>query len=726
MSNNYYAEEERLGKAYDARLMRRLLQYIKPYRKLFLITLALSLFVTGAELTMPYITKTVVDRFLTLPAAIVQGPLDPQMMSALEPAEPTPLGNDQYLVDLARLTASLRTSLEGAGKLKSERYLLINGSHAGTHELEIVQAHPQLFQQAGSIYWLSEKDLNRLPPRELLALRAPAVAGIERFALLLLGLLLMRLLFSFAQVYLLQLSGQWVMRDLRREIFSHLMRLPMRFFDTNPVGRLVTRATNDVAAINEMYTSVLVYVFKDVLLIGGILIIMFGLNWRLTGLVLLLAPLMGWISFEFRKRAREAFRQFRIKLAQLNAYLQEGISGMNIIQIFTSERRSFQRFSKINTEEYQANLRQIYIYAIFQPLMSQMRSVAVALLIWYGGLGIVSGSFTLGAMVAFFTYIDMLFQPIIDLADKYNILQGAMASSERIFLLLDRPRERYEGQHIANFRGQVEFRDVWFAYHDEDWVLRGVSFTVAPGERVAIVGPTGSGKSTIISLILRLYEVQRGQILIDGVDIRELDLHALRSQMAVVLQDVFLFASDILGNIRLQSEEISPEKAMEAARFVQADQFIHRLPQGYQTEVQERGATLSAGERQLLAFARAVAFDPKILVLDEATADIDSQTEHLIQRSLRAMLSGRTSIVIAHRLSTIRESDKILVIHQGKLLEQGTHEELLARRGLYHALYTLQFAETGSPSSARAAEINGTADVIQDQVPTTQDTNVKA
>ena len=627
MSTSYYAEEERLGKAYDARLMRRLLRYIKPYRGLFLVTLALSSIITAAELTIPYITKTVIDHFLT----------------------------------------------------------------------------------------------------------PPNLTAIQIAILVLLGLLVGRLLFSFAQVYLLQLTGQWIMRDLRGEIFAHLMKLPMRFFDTNPVGRLVTRATNDVAAINDMYTSVLVYLFKDVLLIGGILVIMFNLNWRLTGLILLLAPLMIWISFEFRKRAREAYRQFRIKLAQLNAYLQEGISGMAITQIFTAERRSFARFSKINTEEYQANLRQIHIYAVFQPIMSQMRSVAVALLIWYGGIGVVSGNFTLGALVAFLSYIDMLFQPIIDLSDKYNILQGAMASSERIFLLLDRPRERYQGQRVPNFQGQVEFRDVWFAYHGEDWVLRGVSFTVAPGERVALVGPTGSGKSTIISLILRLYEAQKGQILIDGIDIRELDLQSLRSQMAVVLQDVFLFASDILGNIRLQSERISPDKAMDAARFVQADPFIRSLPQAYATPVQERGATLSAGQRQLLAFARAVAFDPKILVLDEATADIDSQTEHLIQESLRAMLRGRTSIVIAHRLSTIRESDKILVIHQGKLLEQGTHEELLAKQGLYHALYTLQFVETGSPTTAAAEMIETSADATgpdQDggdsHSPTAQETKVKA
>lgn len=595
----YAWEEEKLGQAYDAGLMKRLMRYVRPYRGLFVAAIVLSLLVTGTELVFPYITKIVIDRYM-------------------------------------------------------------------------------------------------LPSQSL----EQAVAGIGQFALLFLGLLLARLLFSFIQVYVLQYTGQRVMYDMRTQIFAHLMKLPVRFFDKNPVGRLVTRATNDVAAINEMFSAVLVYLFKDAFLIVGIFAIMFQLNWRLAGLILLLTPLLVWITFEFRKRARDAFREVRRKLAKLNAYLAESISGMRIIQLFVREQGSFREFSQINDEEYQANMRQITIFAVFQPLIGLLRAVATALILWYGGFGVVGGVFTLGSLVAFVSYIEMLFQPISDLAEKYNILQGAMASSERIFLLLDEPEERYLGKRLLPVKGRIEFRDVWFAYvpqpqSDADWILKGVSFTVESGERVAIVGPTGSGKTTIISLLLRLYEIQKGQILLDGVDIQELDLESLRSQMAVVLQDVFLFSGDVLGNIRLQSEKIPTERAIEAARFVQADAFIQELPDRYQTEVKERGATLSVGQRQLLAFARAVAFNPKILILDEATANIDSKTEHLIQGSIGRMLEDRTSIVIAHRLSTIRHSDKIIVLHRGRIVEEGTHEQLLATKGLYHALYTLQFAETG-------------------------------
>lgn len=585
---SYHWEEEKLGAAYDSALMRRLLTYVRPYKKLFAICLGLVAVITACELALPYITKIAIDQYI----------------------------------------------------------------------------------------------------------RPGQLRGLYALTALFVGILVVRLFASFAQVYLLQLSGQKIMQDMRTQIFDHLMKLPIKFFDKNPVGRLVTRATNDVAAINEMYASVLVYLFKDVFLVLGILAIMIQLNWRLGVLILVLAPLIAYATWEFRKRARDAYRDFRRKLAKLNAYMQESISGMRIIQLFAQESRSYKTFQSINQEEFEANMRQLMVFAIYQPIIHLMSAVAVALIIWYGGGGVIQGIFTLGSLVAFLSYVEMLFAPIRDLAEKYNILQSAMASAERIFMLLDeKPEDPGKGRVLPRVEGAIEFRDVWFAYEDEDWVLRGVSFKVNAGERVAIVGPTGSGKTTIISLLTRLYDIQKGQILLDGVDIRELDIHFLRAQLAVVLQDVFLFSGDVLGNITLQSDKIPKERAIEAARFVQASSFIEQLPHGYSAEVKERGATLSVGQRQLLAFARAVAFDPKILILDEATANIDSQTESLIQESLKKILRGRTSLTIAHRLSTIRESDKIIVLYKGVVVEQGTHEELLARRGLYHALYTLQFAE---------------------------------
>ncbi|MCX6092891.1 MAG: ABC transporter ATP-binding protein, partial [Candidatus Bipolaricaulota bacterium] len=392
---------------------------------------------------------------------------------------------------------------------------------------------------------------------------------------------------------------------------------------------------------------------------------------------------------------RAAFREVRRQIARLNAYVQESISGIRIIQVFVQEAAANRRFLAINKAKYDADYRQIVMFAIFRPLMSFLSSLAVALVLWYGGLRVLGGGLSLGALVAFLQYVRMLFDPVVNLSEGYNVLQAAMASAERIFLLLDEPRESVGGgKTLEHLEGRIEFQNVWFAYSGEDWILKDVSFTARPGERLAIVGPTGSGKTTIIRLLLRMYPIQKGTILVDGIPIEDYDVAYLRSQMAVVLQDVFLFSGTVMDNIRLRSD-IPEEKAIEAARFVSAD-FVEQYPDGYATEVKERGATLSVGERQLLSYARAVAFEPKILVLDEATASIDSHTENVIQASLKRIQQGRTSIAIAHRLSTIRESDRILVVHQGEIVEEGTHDELLRGGGLYAALYNLQFGEGAS------------------------------
>ncbi len=680
MDHSHY-DDEVLGKAFDLRLMRRLMGFLAPYWRLFVVCVLLILLLTGIQLGLPYITKIAIDEFLTLPDAIVTLPAPPAAGVLID------LGGGHYLVDMRKVDPGTRERWDSSGAISPGRYLFVADGSAGA---EVVAEYPDRFTSVPGGYIASDSDLRGLPPDAVEALRCAAVSGVIRLAAIFAFALLIRFVFGVGQVYLLQLTGQRVMYDIRRRIFDHILRLPLAYFDRTPVGRLVTRVTNDVAAINEMYTSMLVNLFRDMFLIVGVLVIMFGFEWRLALVVLGLFPIIVLAAFEFRNRVRIAYRAVRRQIARLNSYLQESISGIRIIQVFVQERTANARFAKINLDKYRADMRQLLTFAVFRPLMSFLSSFAIALVIWYGGLNVLRGGLSLGALTAFIQYVRMLFEPILELAQGYNVLQGAMAAAERIFILLDEPEEdRGGGKVLDRVEGRIEFRDVWFAYNDEEWVLKGISFTAAPGERVAIVGPTGGGKTTIIRLLLRMYPIQKGQILLDGIPIEEYDLAFLRSQMAVVLQDVFLFSGDILTNIKLQSD-IPEEEAISAARFVNAG-FVEELPNKYHTEVKERGVTLSFGERQLLSFARAVAFDPRILVLDEATASIDSHTEDLIQRSLRKIMAGRTSIVIAHRLSTIREADKILVMSKGRIVEQGTHAELLARGGLYAALYELQF-----------------------------------
>ena len=691
--HGYDPSDEVLGKAFDLRLMRRLLRFLLPYRSLFLVCIVLTFFVAGVQLVLPYLTKTAIDGFLTLPQAVVT------LSEAPASGSPIALGEDRYLINVQDIDPEIRREWEATGALSVTRYLYVSDD---SEEVQIVFRNPDAFTPVPGGFIADEAALRALPPGDVIALRGRAIVGVMRLAAVFAVALLARFLFGVLQVYLLQLTGQRVMYDMRRQIFGHVLRLPVRYFDRTPVGRLVTRVTNDVAAINEMVTSMLVNLFRDAFLLIGVMAIMFQLEWRLALAVLALFPFIVVAALQFRNRVRAAYREVRRRIAQLNAYLQESISGMRIIQIFVQERKANERFGGINTKKYNADVRQLLTFAVFRPLMSFLSWFAVAVVVWYGGVNVLRAGLSLGALVAFIQYVRMLFEPILHLSEGYNVLQAAMASSERIFLLLDETEEdRGGGRILDGVRGEIEFRDVWFAYNEEEWVLKGVSFKVAPGERVAIVGPTGSGKTTIIRLLLRLYPIQKGQILLDGVPIDALELETLRSAMAVVLQDVFLFAGDILDNIRLHDADITEEDAIEAGRYVNAD-FVEALPAGYRTEVKERGVTLSVGERQLLSFARAVAFKPRVLVLDEATASIDSHTEDLIQRSLHKIMEGRTSIVIAHRLSTIREADRIIVLHNGKLVEQGTHQALVTLNGLYAALHELQFAATGSSSEDHA------------------------
>jgi len=697
---DYKLEDEKLGQAFDLRLMLRLIKFLKPYKLMFVIAGLLVFALMAIEIAMPYITKIAIDRYMAVPFAVAilpaEEPIDAVIIRfPLSLPEQDGLSENRYLVDLRSLPDVIHLQWQEDGYIGVERYLFV-AANAAT--ITIVTDHPALFIPVQGGYAISEENLLLLPRSDRALLQERNLHGILQLAIIFMIALILRFVLNAVQVYILQLTGERVMYDMRHQIFSHILRLPIRFFDRTPVGRVVTRTTNDVAAINEMYTMVLVTVFRDFFLIIGISIIMLRIDWQLALIILGFSPFLFLAALKFRSYTREAYRNIRLTLAKLNSFIQESISGIEIIHLFVQEIQSNTRFSKVNTEKYQAEIQQMLSVAIFNPIMGLIGSIAIAAIIWYGGFDLLRGGLSFGALVAFLAYTRLFFQPIMDLSQSYNVLQGAMASSERIFLLLDEKEEdRGNGQIISDFKGEVEFRDVWFAYNDEDWVLRGVSFIAALGERVAIVGPTGSGKTTIISLLLRLYPIQRGQILIDNVPIEELDIKFLRSQLSAVLQDVFIFSGDIINNIRLKTA-IPEEEAIKAAKFVNAD-FIDDMPDGYYTDIKERGAILSTGQRQLLSFARAVAFNPQILILDEATANVDSHTENLIQDSLRKIMKGRTSIVIAHRLSTIRESDKIIVLNNGQIIEEGTHIQLLDQNGFYATLHDLQFAATSGDTA---------------------------
>ena len=535
-------------------------------------------------------------------------------------------------------------------------------------------------------------------------------AGLRAVALLYLVTLVAAWGVRYLQTRIMQMTGQRIMQDMRRGIFAHLQRLHVAYFDRNPVGRLMTRVTTDVDAVNELFTSGVVTVFGDLFALVGIMAVMLSLNWRLALVTFSVIPLFFAVTNWFRKGARRSFRETRRWVARINAFLQENLSGMAVVQLFRREERNRAAFAEINREHADANMQAIFYYAVFYPAIDFLAALAIALILLRGGGLVLSGALTLGVLVAFVQYSERFWRPISDLSEKFNILQAAMASSERIFGLLDTPAEVTSppaAARPASVEGRVSFEDVFFRYGaapaaEDGWTLRDVSFAVEPGRSVALVGATGAGKTTIISLLMRFYDVQKGRVSVDGTDVRGWDLARLRSSLALVLQDVHLFSGTVASNIRLGSD-IPMERVRAAAEAVHAHRFIEALPNGYETEVKERGATLSVGQKQLLSFARALAHDPRVLILDEATSSVDTETEELIQDALRVLLRGRTAIVIAHRLSTVQHVDEILVMHKGRIRERGTHQELLARRGFYWKLYQLQYKEQEAAGGATAA-----------------------
>jgi len=521
------------------------------------------------------------------------------------------------------------------------------------------------------------------------------LAGLNLVCLAFVAILIIEFVVGVVETYVINLIGQKAMFDMRSQLFAHLQSLPVSFFDKNPVGRLVTRVTNDVQSLNEMLSSGAVAIFGDVFKLIGIVIVLLTFNWKLALVTFSVLPLLFGLSFLFQKLIRENYRLIRVRIARINSFLQENFTGMSVVQIFNRERKSFETFDGLNRDHRDAYLKTVLYYAWFYPAVNLISAIAIALIIWYGGGRILAGTLTFGALVAFIQYAEMFFRPIMELSEKYNIMQSAMAASERIFALLDVKPEvglRNDARALQKARGEIEFCNVWFAYKGEDFVLKNVSFRVKPGEKIAFVGATGAGKTSITNVLLRFYEIQRGEILFDGVNIQNINPLELRRHFAIVLQDVFIFDGTVAHNIKLGNFNITDERVQQAARDVNADYFVQKLPAKYAQEVQERGKSLSVGQRQLLAFARALAFDPAVLILDEATSSVDTETEILIQQALERLMQNRTSLVVAHRLSTIQNADRIIVLHKGEIREEGSHQELLAKEGIYYKLYQLQYA----------------------------------
>jgi ATP-binding cassette subfamily B multidrug efflux pump len=695
-----YFEGDHLGKPYDIKLMRRLLTYARPYRRIIALSIVLILLVTGFELLFPYLIKVAIDDYIVVSARKISlsSPRSHHGRMLLERYSSLLLPTDDPTTffirgsDLREMKPRDLAAFQGEGLIGEARFYPFQPSEEA--QKRVVEHYRSSFRRGGGYYFISYRDMGELSRKDILALRRGDMRGVAVVAAIFSSLLILSFGFNFLQIYAMEYTGQRVMHDLRMRVFGHIQRLSLSFFDRTPIGRIVTRATNDVQNLHDMVTITVTTLFKDVFLLAGIIVVMIKINWELALVCFSLFPLIVYITFSFSSKARDAFREVRLKIAKINATLQEDFSGIKVVQIFNREDENYRRFTVLNHENYLANLRQIRIFALFVPIIEIVGTIAIALLIWYGGGKVISNTLSLGTLVAFLSYLRMFFQPIRDISEKYNIMQSAMASTERIFGVMDHQEmipQPSAPKSIGGIRGSIEFRNVTFAYTGDEVVLRDISFNVGEGETVAIVGATGAGKTSIISLLERFYDPQRGNILIDGVDIREMETSHLRSQIGLVLQDIFLFAGDVRSNIQLGNDVLSQDDIERIVRYVNVDRIIQKLPKGLEEDVKEGGSILSTGERQLLAFARALAVDPKILILDEATSSVDAETERLVQDALIKLMEGRTSIIIAHRLSTIQRADRIIVMHKGKIREMGTHAQLMTRKGFYHKFYQLQY-----------------------------------
>ncbi|MFW6262549.1 MAG: ABC transporter ATP-binding protein [Thermotogota bacterium] len=653
---DYRLESETAGSKFDLEIFRRLWEYVKPYKLLFILSLMFLGLATLLQLSVPFFTKTAIDNYMSQ--------------------------DYTYSITTSEMEQAIKVNAEG-------QEIWIEKNDKGKFQLQFLK------EENGTGFNLTDGQTSYyLSPDDMEILRKQDIHSLNKLVFILIFVLIGNFFCTFGQVITSNLMGQKVILDVRNHLFRHLLRLPMKFYDQNPTGRVVTRVTNDTENLNEFFTTAITSLIKDVLMLVGIIVFMIIISPQLTGYAMIIVPFIVLATVLFRIFARKAFRKVRTRLARINAFMAEHISGMSVIQLFNREKAKKKEFSDINESYYKSTMQQLMVFAIFRPTMDLLFYLGMTTVIWFAAQDLLSGTLTFGILYAFINYIDMLFQPLRDISEKFNIVQNAFASSEKIFNLMDEKEGiGVDSKNISKSitSGKVKFNDVKLSYDGEKKVLKGISFDIKPEEEIAIVGETGAGKTSMMNILTALYPIQDGTIEIDDISIYDYQLDLLRKGIAVVLQDVFLFSGSVLDNIKLFNNEISDEQAIEAAKYVHVDHLINKFEHGFHTNITERATTLSAGERQLIALARAVVSDPKILVLDEATSNIDPVTEGLIQDALKKVSCNRTVITIAHRLSTIQSADRILVLHKGKLVEQGSHEELIKLDGIYKQLYRLQY-----------------------------------